>query len=200
MHTSLFKDFDLTIVLYFKAQNMLSKNLFIAKILVQIGVAIAVIVNIKGNDDQINTVSRNWHKTQVFIYYDYSRFMEDKLNCLGTVLTRRFILTAASCVFNSDVPLKDAIVYHRHDKKSYGIKKYTVNQNFDKGARFQAFAVLSLRKNIELKNTRIWKWIHFDPQDKPEGMYLNLNVKTVKYVLPSFFLALTLQIGSVTCL
>ena len=198
MHTScqiliLFKDFDLTIVLYFKAQNMLSKKLFIAKILIQIGVAIAVILKIKGNDDQINTVSRNWHKTQVFIYYDYSRFMEDKLNCLGTVLTRRFILTTSSCVFNSDVPLKDAIVYH--DKKSYGIEKYTVNQNFDKGARFQAFAVLSLRKDIGSKNLRIMKWTH-----NPEGMYLNLNVKTVKYVFTSFFLALALQIGSVTCL
>ena len=178
---------------------MLSKKLFIAKILIQIGVAIAVILKIKGNDDQINTVSRNWHKTQVFIYYDYSRFKEDKLNCLGTVLTHRCILTTASCVFNSDVPLNDAIVYH--DKKSYGIEKYTVNQNFDKGARFQAFAVLSLRKDIESKNLIIIKkWIKFDPEDKPKGMYLNLNVKTVKYIFPSFFLALALQIGSVTCL
>ena len=199
MHTSLFKDFDLTIVLYFKAQNMLSKKLFIAKILIQFGVAIAVIVNIKGNDMQLNTVAKKWEKTQVFIYYDHSRLMEDKLDCLGTILTPRFILTTSSCVFNSDVPLKDAIVYH--DKKSYGIEKYTVNQNYDKGARFQAFAVLSLRKDIESKKLRIKKWIHFDPQDKLEGIYdLNLNVKTVKYVFSSFFLALAFQIGSVMCL
>ena len=178
---------------------MLSKNSLIAKLLIQVVVTITVTVNVKANDEQLKTVSRNWYKTQVFIYYDYSRFMEDNLDCLGTILTRKFILTTASCIFNSDVPLKNAIVYH--DKKSYGIEKYTVNQNYDKGARFQAFAVLSLRKDIESKNLIIIKkWIKFDPEDKPKGMYLNLNVKTVKYIFPSFFLALALQIGSVTCL
>ena len=177
---------------------MLTKNLFIAKILVQIGVAIASNVNLKDNDKHKETVSKNWHKTQVFIYYDYWRFLEDKLDCLGTILTRRYILTAATCVLNSDIPLKDAIVYH--DKENYDIEKYMVHQKFDKAAIFPDLAVLSLRTHIESKKLIAIRTIYeFHPQDK-KGMILNLNVKIVKYVFPSFFLALTLQIDSVTCL
>ena len=153
---------------------MLTKNLFIAKILVQIGVAIAA------NDVQYKEtiaekskhkyVSKNWHKTQVFIYYDYWRFLEDKLDCLGTILTRRYILTAATCVLNSDVLLKDAIVYH--DKENYDIEKYIIHQKFDNGAIFPDLAVLSLKTDIKSKKLiAIRTSIHFLAQDKPEGMY-----------------------------
>ena len=175
---------------------MLAKNLFIAKILVQIAVAIASNVNLKDNDKHKETVSKNWHKTQVFIYYDYWRFLEDKLDCLGTILTRRYILTAATCVLNSDVSLKDAVVYH--DKENYDIEKYTIHQKFDKGAIFPDLAILSLRTDIEsTKLIAIRRIYEFHPQDK-KGM--NLNVKIVKYVFPSFFFALTLQTDSVICL
>ena len=71
---------------------------------------------------------KDWPRSQVFIYYDYWRFLEDKLDCLGTILTRRYILTAATCVLNSDVSLKDAVVYH--DKENYDIEKYTVPTGF----------------------------------------------------------------------
>ena len=178
---------------------MLTKNLFIAKILVQIGVAIASNVNLKDNDKHKETVSKNWHKTQVFIYYDYWRFLEDKLDCLGTILTRRYILTAATCVLNSDVPLKDAIVYH--DKENYDIEKYMVHQKFYKAAIFPDLAVMSLRTDIESKKLIAIREIYeFHPQDKAKGMNLNLNVEIVKYVFSSFFFSLTLQIDSVTCL
>ena len=127
---------------------------------------------------------------------DSWRFLEDKLDCLGTILTRRYILTAATCVLNSDVSLKDAVVYH--DKENYDIEKYTVHQKFDKGAIFPDLAVLSLKTDIESKKLIAIRRIYeFHPQDK-KGM--NLNVKIVKYVFPSFFFARTLQIDSVTCL
>ena len=50
---------------------------------------------------------------------------------------------------NSDIPLKDAIVYH--DKENYDIEKYIVHQKFDKASIFPDLAVLSLRTDIESK-------------------------------------------------
>ena len=171
---------------------MSTKKLFIAKILIQIGIAIAA------NDVQHKeTVSKNWHKTQVFIYYDYWRFMGDKLDCLGTILTRKFILTASTCILNSDLPLEDAIVYH--NKENYDIEKYTVYPKFDKGAIVPDLAVLKLTKDIESKTLiSLQKKFYMYPQDKPGT--LNLNVKIVKFVLPTLFWALTFQIDSVTYL
>ena len=76
----------------------------------------------------------------------------------------------------SEFPLKKSIIYH--DKKSYGIDKYTVHQNFDGDfSLFPDLAVLKLTKDIKL-NKWINKWIvvknqliNYDPQDKLEGMY-----------------------------
>ena len=145
------------------------------------------------------TVSKNWHKTQVFIYYDYRRFIKDKLDCLGSILTRRFILMAAACVLNSDIHLEDAIVYH--DKQNYNIEKYTVHQKFLKSAIFPDLAVVSLRTDIELKELIVFRRsVQFHPQEKAKGKNKKLNVKIVKYIFPSFFLALPLQIDFVTCL
>ena len=157
---------------------MLVKNLPIHSKVVQIGVAITSNVNLKADDKHKETVSKNWHKTQVFIYYDYWRFLEDKLDCLGTILTRRYILTAATCVLNSDVSLKDAVVYH--DKENYDIEKYTVHQKFEKGAIFPDLAVLSLGTDIESKKLITIRRIYeFHPQDK-KGMNMTLNVKIMR--------------------
>ena len=150
--------------------NMLPKILFIAKLLIQIG--LVATGNIKDN------VSKTWHRTQVFIYYNKANFDEDHLDCLGTILSHRFILTAATCVMNSDVPLSNAIVFH--DKKSYGIEKYTIPRNFDGDfSLFPDLAVLKLTKDIKKLNRWIVKWIvvknkliNYNPQDKLEGMYL----------------------------
>ena len=86
--------------------NMLPKILFIAKVLIQI--SLVTTGNVKDN------VSKTWHRTQVFIYYNKANFDEDHLDCLGTILSHRFILTAATCVMNSDVPLSNAIVFQRY--------------------------------------------------------------------------------------
>ena len=169
--------------------NMLPKILFIAKVLIQIG--LVATGNVKDN------VSKTWHRTQVFIYYNKANFDEDHLDCLGTILSRKFILTAATCVMNSDVHLSNAIVFH--DKKSYGIEKYTIHQKFYFGAIVPDLAVLKLTKGIDSKTLiSLKKLIHLYPQDKPGT--LNLNVKIVKFVLPTLFSALTFQIRSVTYL
>ena len=85
----------------------------------------------------------------------------------------RLGLTAATCGLNSDVSLKDAVVYH--DKENYDIEKYTVHQKFDKGAIFPDLAVLSLRTDIESKKLIAIRRIYeFHPQDK---MGMNLNLK-----------------------
>jgi hypothetical protein len=149
---------------------MLSNILFILNVLIQTGLS-ALTIN-----EEEKMVSKNWHRTQGFIYYNKANFDEDHLDCLGTILSHRFILTAATCIFNSDVHLKNAIIYH--DKKSYGIDKYTVHLNFDGDfSLFPDLAVLKLTKDIKLNK---WnnKWIvvknqliNYDPQDKLEGMY-----------------------------
>ena len=83
--------------MHFKGKNMCSK--IIVKVLIQIGLVAT------GNIKDKNTVSKNWHRTQVFIYYNRANFDEDHLDCLGTIVSRRFILTAATCVLNSVLPL-----------------------------------------------------------------------------------------------
>ena len=159
--------------------NMLPKILFIAKVLIQI--SLVTTGNVKDN------VSKTWHRTQVFIYYNKANFDEDHLDCLGTILSRRFILTAATCVMNSDVPLSNAIVFH--DKKSYGIEKFTIHQNFDFRAIIPDLSVLKLTKDIESKNVIVVrKLIHFYPQDKAKGIYSNMNVKTMIYFYFFIFL------------
>ena len=128
-------------------------------------------------------------------------FDQDHLDCLGTILSRRFILTAATCVFNSDDHLRNAIIHH--DKKSYGIEKYTIPPNFDGDfSLFPDLAVLKLTKNIKWNNWIVVRnrLINFYPQDNPKGTYLYLNVEVLKYVVPLFFVALPFQIESVTCL
>ena len=178
---------------------MLANILFIINVLIQTGLSALTRPALTINQEK--AVSQNWHRTQGFIYYNKANFDEDHLDCLGTILSRRFILTAATCIFNSNVHLRNAIIYH--DKKSYGIEKYTIPRNFDGDfSLFPDLSVLKLTKDIKWN-----KWIvvtnrliNFYPQDNPEGMYLYLNVENLKYVVPSFFVALPFQIESVTCL
>ena len=74
--------------------------------------------------------------------------------------------------------MKNAIIYH--DKKSYGIEKYTILPNFDGDfSLFPDLVVLKLTKNIKWNRWIVVKnqLINFYPQDNPEGMYVYLNVK-----------------------
>ena len=183
---------------------MLPNVLFILNVLIQNGLAAGPLKKLLPcltiNEEE-KVVSQNWHRTQVFIYYNKENFDQDHLDCLGTILSRRLILTAATCVFNSDDHLRNAIIYH--DKKSYGIEKYTIPPNFDGDfSVFPDLAVLKLTKNIKWNNWIVVRnqLINFYPQDKPEGMYFYLNVEVLKYVVPLFFVALPFQIESVTCL
>ena len=189
---------------------MLPNVLFILNVLIQTGLSAGPLQKLLLPSLTINqeekAVSQNWQRTQGFIYYNKANFDEDHLDCLGTILSRRFILTAATCIFNSDVHLKNAIIYH--DKKPYGIEKYTIPPNFDGDfSQFPDLAVLKLTKDIKKLNKWIVKWIvvknkliNYNPQDKLEGMYLYLNLETLKYVVPSLFVAIPFQIESVTCL
>ena len=196
-------------VSYFKGEKMLPNVLFILNVFIQTGLSAGPLQKLLPSliiNQEEKAVSQNWHRTQGFIYYNKANFDEDHLDCLGTILSRRFILTAATCIFNSDVHLKNAIIYH--DKKSYGIEKYSIPRNFDGDfSLFPDLAVLKLTKDIKKLNKWIVKWIvvknkliNYNPQDKLEGMYLvYLNLETLKYVVPSFFVALPFQIESVTC-
>ena len=144
--------------------------------MIQTGLSISPHLTINKEE---KTVSQNWHRAQVFIYYNKAHFDVDHLDCLGTILSRRFILTAATCVLNSEFPLKKAIIHH--DKKSYSIDKYTIPQNFDGDfSLFPDLAVLKLTKDMGNIFGKLNKWIvlknrliNFYPQDKPEGNYLN---------------------------
>ena len=144
---------------------MLSNIVFILNVLIQTGFS-ALTIN-----QEEKVVSQNWHRTQGFIYYDKANFYRDHLDCLGTILSRRFILTAATCIYNSDDHLKNAITYH--DKKSYGIEKYTIPGNFDGDfSLFPDLAVLKLTKDMKLNKWIVLKnkLIDYYPQDKTEGM------------------------------
>ena len=160
-------------VLYFKAQNMLSRNLFMAKLLFQIGIAIAGNINPK---EQKN-VSKNWHKTQVFIYYNKQHFVNYQMDCLGTILSTRFILTAATCILNSEVRLKEVIILTVYD--SYEIEKYTIHPDFLPDSITPDLAVVKLTKDIKSKDLIFTKKVaHLYPQDRPSKMICFNFLKT----------------------
>ena len=162
---------------------MLPKVLFILNVLIQTGLSSVPLKKLLPSltiNEEEKTVSKNWQRTQVFIYYNKENFDQDHLDCLGTILSRRFILTAATCVFNSDDYLRNAILYH--DKNSYGIEKYTIPSSFDGDfSLFPDLAILKLTKNIKWNNWIVVRnrLINFYPQDNPEGMHLHLNVENL---------------------
>ena len=81
-------------VLDFKAGIMLLKTILITKVIVQIGLVFGTI----SEKSEHSYVSQNWHKTQVFIFYNKEHSNEQIADCLGTILSPRFILTTASCI------------------------------------------------------------------------------------------------------
>ena len=67
----------------------------VAKLIIQIVFLVSITISKKSEQ---RYVSENWHKTQVFIFYNKEHSNEQIADCLGTILSPRFILTTASCI------------------------------------------------------------------------------------------------------
>ena len=83
----------LRVVLDFKAEIMMFER--VAKLIIQFVFLVSITISKKSEQ---RYVSENWHKTQVFIFYNKEHSNEQIANCLGTILSPRFILTTASCI------------------------------------------------------------------------------------------------------
>ena len=83
---------------------MLFKRFLIAKLIIQFGLRISIAIDLYPN------VSKNIHKTQVFIFYDKVKSTDQVADCLGTILSPRFILTTAMCIELDTLKLKNAVI------------------------------------------------------------------------------------------
>ena len=168
-------------MLDFKAEIMLFKRTLIAKLIIQIGLVSVTI----SEPSEHSYVSKNWHKAQVFISYDIKTSNEQIIDCIGTILSPRFILTTATCIQLSFaiVPnLKDAVVTKIHVDGSlihkYQIEKFTIHPDYrlpDK--EFPDLAILKLTNDITLSDDayKINQQVdEFYPQDSP-GACKNCN-------------------------
>ena len=72
---------------------MLFKKILLTKLIIQIGIMISITNTEKSEK---NIASENWHKTQVFIFYNKEHSNKQIVDCLGTILSPRFILTTAT--------------------------------------------------------------------------------------------------------
>ena len=136
-------------VLDFKADIMILKTILITKIIVQIGLVFGYQMSEKSEHSY---VSQNWHKTQVFISYNIKHSNQQIVDCIGTILSPRFILTTATCIELSVATspnLQDAFVtkiyvdgthmglvvqaLHQADSiHKYKIEKFTIHPDYKK--------------------------------------------------------------------
>ena len=186
-------------VLDFKAGIMLLKTILITKIIVQVGLVFGTI----SEKSELSYVSQNWHKTQVFISYNIKHSNQQIVDCIGTILSPRFILTTATCIELSVATspnLQDAFVtkiyvdgthmglvvqaLHQTDSiHKYKIEKFTIHPDFSPEKQFPDLAILKLTQDmaeIYLSST-VEK---FYPQDSP-GAYL-LKVRTLTTKQPNY--------------
>ena len=188
-------------VLDFKAGIMLLKTILITKVIVQIGLVFGTI----SEKSEHSYVSQNWHKTQVFISYDIKHSNEQIVDCIGTILSTRFILTTATCIELSVATspnLQDAVVtkiyadgthmglvvqaLHQTDSiHKYKIEKFTIHPGFNPpGRQFPDLAILKLTNGLDLSDDAYMmthKVVEFYPQDNP-GAYqkiMNFNKKNM---------------------
>ena len=176
-------------VLDFKAGIMLLKTILITKIIVQIGLVFGTI----SEKSEHSYVSQNWHKTQVFIFYNKEHSNEQIADCLGTILSPRFILTTASCIalsVGTSPSLQHAVITRiytdpqgqKNDIVKYKIEKFTIHTDFSPEKQFPDLAILKLTKamaEIYLSSSVE----EFYPQDSP-GAYL-LKVRTLTSKQPN---------------
>ena len=136
---------------------MLFKRVLIAKLIIQIGIRASIAIDLYPN------VSKNLHKTQVFIFYDKVQSIDQVADCLGTILSPRFILTTAMCIELDTLKLKHAFITkalgtdnHKtlapdqtNNIVTYRIEKFTYHPDFKLPERnFPDFAILKLTKDI----------------------------------------------------
>ena len=181
-------------VLDFKAGIMFLKTILITKIIVQIGLVFGYQMSEKSEHSY---VSQNWHKTQVFISYNIQHSNEQIVDCIGTILSPRFILTTATCIELSVATspnLKDAVVtkiyvdgthmglvvqaLRQTDSiHKYKIEKFTIHPDFKRPERqFPNLAILKLTNSLDLSDDAYMmthKVVEFYPQDNP-GAYKNI--------------------------
>ena len=181
-------------VLDFKAGIMFLKTILITKIIVQIGLVFGYQMSEKS---ELSYVSQNWHKTQVFISYNIKHSNQQIVDCIGTILSPRFILTTATCIELSVATspnLQDAFVtkiyvdgthmglvvqaLHQTDSiHKYKIEKFTIHPDFKRPERqFPDLAILKLTNGLDLSDDAYMmthKVVEFYPQDNP-GAYKNI--------------------------
>ena len=135
---------------------MLFKRVLIAKLIIQIGFMVSLAIS---EDLELSYVSENWHKTQVFIFYHVEHSNKHFVDCVGTILSPRFILTTATCIGSYVGPLPEfqhAVVRkvklvtpdQTNNIDSYGIEKFTIHPDLKQRGKFPDLAILKLTKDI----------------------------------------------------
>ena len=139
---------------------MLFKRTLIAKLVIQIGLRVSIVIS---ENSELSYVSKILHKTQVFIFYDKVKSLDQVADCLGTILSPRFILTTAMCIELDILKLNHAVITkalgtdsHKtlapdqtNNIDTYRIEKFTYHPDFKLPERnFPDFAILKLTKDI----------------------------------------------------
>ena len=177
---------------------MLLKTILITKIIIQIGLVFGYQMSEKSEHSY---VSQNWHKTQVFISYNIKHSNQQIVDCIGTILSPRFILTTATCIELSVATspnLQDAVVtkiyvdgthmglvvqaLHQTDSiHQYKIEKFTIHPDFKRPERqFPDLAILKLTNGLDLSDDAYMmthKVVEFYPQDNPGAYQKIMNFK-----------------------
>ena len=162
---------------------MLFKQLLIAKLIIEIGLTMSMTPSEKA---ELSYVSRNWHKTQVFIFYDKEHSLDQVADCLGTILSPRFILTTAMCIALDIFKLQHAVITvlgtdsyktltpdQTNKIDTYRVEKFTIHPDLSPPERiFPDLAILKLIKDIRfILNMHTIKVFESYPLDNP-GAYL----------------------------
>ena len=169
---------------------MLFKRVLIAKLIIQIGLRVSIAIDLYPN------VSKKLHKTQVFIFYDKVQSLDQVADCLGTILSPRFILTTAMCIELDPLKLKHAVITNvlgtdnhktlapdqTNNIDTYRIEKFTYHPDFELPKRnFPDFAILKLTKDIAnsedayVMNQKVEEFYPKDQKQKNLGLYF-LNI------------------------
>ena len=156
----------------------------VAKLIIQFVFLVSITISKKSEQ---RYVSENWHKTQVFIFYNKEHSNEPIADCLGTILSPRFILTTASCIglsVGTSPSLQHAVVTkiytgQKNDIVKYKIEKFTIHPDFSPEKQFPDLAILKLTKQMADYNFSS-NVAEFYPQDSP-GTYLSIETLNLEY-------------------